>query len=71
MKYLFKILLMLFFSFSNNLIAATEEVDEERYTSGGQWEVSSGDKGFIKYSEQEKNLGIISDDLCFSILTLC
>ena len=39
MKYLFKILLILFFSFSNNLIAATEEVDEERYTSGGQWEV--------------------------------
>jgi hypothetical protein len=63
MKYLFKVLLILFFSFLNNLIAATEEVDEERYTSGGQWEVSSGDKGFIKYNEQEINLGIKSDDL--------
>jgi len=28
MKYLFKILLILFFSLLNNLIASTEEVDE-------------------------------------------
>ena len=44
------------------MTAISAEVDEERYTSGGQWEISFEDKGFIKYTEQEKNLRVASDD---------
>ncbi len=62
MKHLFKILLITFIFFSNNLTLASEEIDEEKYTSGGQWEISSSDKGFVKYNEQEKNLVVNSDD---------
>ena len=62
MKYLFKILFILLTSFSIKLPVILAEVDEERYTSGGQWEISAEDKDFIKYTEQEKNLRLDSDD---------
>ena len=62
MKYLFKILFILLTSFLIKLTVISAEVDEERYTSGGQWEISSENKGFIKYTEQEKNLRVASDD---------
>ena len=62
MKYLFKILLILLIFYLIKLPVISAEVDEERYTSGGQWEISTEDKGFIKYAEQEKNLRLDSDD---------
>ena len=40
MKHLFKILIIFSIFLSPTFTAATEEVDEERYTSGGQWEIS-------------------------------
>ena len=39
------------------------EVDEERYTSGGQWEVSVTDEGFIKYNEQKDLIVFDSNDV--------
>ena len=39
------------------------EVDEERYTSGGQWEVSFTDEGFIKYNEQKDLIVFDSNDV--------
>ena len=39
------------------------EVDEERYTSGGQWEISVTDKGFIKYNEQKELIIYDSNDV--------
>ena len=62
MKYLFKILFILLTSFLIKLPVISAEVDEERYTSGGQWEIFAEDKDFIKYTEQEKNLILDSDD---------
>ena len=37
--------------------------DEERYTLGGQWEVSSTDKEFIKYDEQETKINVNEKDV--------
>ena len=39
------------------------EVDEERYTSGGQWEVSVTDDGFIKFNEQKDLIVFDSNDV--------
>lgn len=63
MKHLFKILIIFSIFLSPTFTAATEEVDEERYTSGGQWEISSEDAGFIKYTEQDRKLAINPDDI--------
>lgn len=45
-----------------NISSNPEVVDEERFTSGGQWEISSNDKGFIKYQEQQSKIIINSED---------
>ena len=45
-----------------NISSNLEVVDEERFTSGGQWEISSNDKGFIKYQEQQSKIIINSED---------
>ena len=33
-----------------NISSNPEVVDEERFTSGGQWEISSNDKGCLLYT---------------------
>ena len=39
------------------------KVDEERYTSSGQWKVSFTDEGFIKYNEQKDLIVFDSNDV--------
>ena len=43
--------------------SAPAEVDEERYTSDGQWEISVTDEGFIKYIEQKDLITFDSNDV--------
>ena len=43
--------------------SAPAEVDEERYTSDGQWKISVTDEGFIKYIEQKDLITFDSNDV--------